>query len=740
MRTDSMPLDEDRGGLPDYVKQQIRDALTRMSEVPGFKQRRSQRVMIAEIAKTLAGEYAATERVICVEGPTGTGKSLGYLLATIPVAKHRRQRLVISTATVALQEQLMNKDLPSVRERAGLEFTYALAKGRRRYVCDRNLEQLVGNDQQQDLDLGPEAFDPGQATWRFKPEPSDIETVRAMWDARERGTWDGDLDAWERLPREELKQALTTDRAGCTGNACPFRERCAFFAATEARNECDVIVANHALVMTDLVSGGGVVLPTPDETIYVFDEGHHLPLVAIDQGAARTHLTGALNSFKLLTTIPESIRKAVPDKPELHQLMSEFESAFKAELALLKARVTELAELIRSAHPATRNVAPDDDSQELAKELSVWRFERGVVPQPLRELFEAARIEADAVLRLALKLVEKIKETIENGSNGTIPNMALSSAQLIAARLEAMRDTFWLFAQEVTRSPGDPPYARWIEAIGEGENFECCANPTSAASLLREVLWSQCKGAVITSATLAALGRFDRLFSEMGLGPEYGTQAIRLASPFDYRRNAELVIPAMRSNPKDANQHTAEIIERCNSGLIDLSEGTLMLFASYKQMRDVFRGLAPHIASRVLMQGEAPRHELLKLHRRRIEAGEGSVLFGVASFAEGVDLPGAFCTHVIIAKLFFAVPDSPIERTRSEWLESLGRNPFVEISVPDASFKLIQACGRLLRTETDKGRVTVLDRRLADTGYGRQMLEALPPFTRNIERARRRAA
>lgn len=736
------PPNEDQVGLADTVKDAIRETLANMAKAPSFKPRRSQRVMIAAIAKTLAGEYSPTERVICVEGPTGTGKSLGYLLAAIPVAKARGKKLVVSTATVALQEQLMAKDLPKVQE-AGLEFTYALAKGRRRYVCDRNLDQLAGgNAGQRDLALGAEGVDLSKAAWRTKPAPGELEMVRAMWDARMDGSWNGDLDEWDNLPRAELKEQLTTDKVGCTGSACQFREQCAFFKASAERKKCDVIVANHALVMADLTFGGGVVLPTPDETIYVFDEGHHLSSVAIDQGAARTFLVSPQSSFNYLTTIPEAMRHAVPNQSELHGLMDEFETRFKGEVKTLKQRLGDLHTAISSAHPATRNdpaVLVADEVSGAEKELAVWRFERGIVPQALREVFNEARIQADVVCVLAKKLVEKIKELIEVGQGGMIAGIALSSAQSIVARLEAMSDTFRHFARPVSEDRC-APYARWIEASESGKDFECCANPTSAAELLRNVLWSQCKGAVVTSATLAALGRFERLFDELGLGPQYGTQAIRLASPFDYRRNAELIIPAMRTSAKSASLHTAEIIERCNSGLIDLSEGTLMLFASYKQMREVAKGLNGNIAERVLMQGEAPRHELLKEHRRRIEAGEGSVLFGVASFSEGLDLPGAQCSHVIIAKLFFAVPDSPVERTRAEWLESMGRNPFVEISVPDASFKLTQAVGRLLRAETDTGRVTVLDRRLIETGYGRQMLEALPPFKRVIERVTRKAA
>lgn len=748
MDTYSTPEGSAPAGLAEIVKQEIRDGLARIAQTPGFKPRRSQRLMIAEIAKTLAGEHSpedSSERVICVEGPTGTGKSLGYLLSAIPVAKHLRLKLVISTATVALQEQLMTKDLPSLRN-AGFDFSYALAKGRRRYVCDRNLEQLSGQGDQRSLDLKDEEGDSSLASWRIKPAPGDVDTVKGMFEARESGAWNGDLDEWPTTIRDDLKQVITTDRAGCTGGACPFRERCAFFRASAQRKEKDVIVANHALVMADLTLGGGVVLPLPEEAIYVFDEGHHLSSVAIDQGAARTHLLGPQSALNNLTKIPEAIRITSPDNPVLLADMDNFEVRLKEEVAALKIRIAALHSAIEELHPAPAQKADkakrvkgkpglNTDDEDLT-----WRFPRGVVPPVLREPFMNAFIASDALHQTAMKFVTSIKEVLEAKKTNQVVGMALASAQAIAGRIEEMLITFRLFAVEVSQNPKTPPYARWIERSADRRDFECCVNPTSAAELLRGLLWSQCRGAVIASATLAALGRFDRLFAEMGLGPKYGTRAIKLDSPFDYRRNAELIVPAMLTSAKDSDLHTDEIIDRCNNGLINPTEGTLMLFASYKQMKAVVQGLTPELASRVLMQNEAPRQDLLNTHRRRIEAGEGSILFGVASFSEGLDLPGALCTHVIIAKLFFTVPDSPVEHTRSEWLESQGRNPFVEISVPDASFKLIQAVGRLLRTETDSGRVTVLDRRLVETRYGQQMLEALPPFKRTIERAARTVA
>ena len=249
-----------------------------------------------------------------------------------------------------------------------------------------------------------------------------------------------------------------------------------------------------------------------------------------------------------------------------------------------------------------------------------------------------------------------------------------------------------------------------------------------AANTLNHYLWSRCFGAVVTSATLTALGSFDRFM--MLAGTTADKQYAVVPSPFDFTKAGELVVPAMSCDPSDAKAHTQALIDLLPE-ILSSSEGSLVLFASRRQMEEVFTGLVSQWQQRIIMQGSYPKHEIMRLHRQAIDAGQGSVIFGLASFAEGVDLPGAYCTHVVIAKIPFAVPDQPVESALAEWVESRGGNPFMEITVPDAAIKLVQASGRLLRTETDKGRVTLLDRRVVSRRYGKAMLDSLPPFRRN---------
>jgi len=201
----------------------------------------------------------------------------------------------------------------------------------------------------------------------------------------------------------------------------------------------------------------------------------------------------------------------------------------------------------------------------------------------------------------------------------------------------------------------------------------------------------------------------------------------RVESPFDAAR-ARFSIPALSVDPGDAERHTEEVIHLL-PGLLSEDLAALVLFSSRRQMEAVCQGLEGSLPHELLVQDTLSKSHLLERHRQNVDAGRPSVIMGLASFAEGVDLPGTYCQHVIIAKLPFAVPDSPREAAHAELLEQLGRNPFMEISVPDAALKLVQASGRLLRTEADTGRITLLDRRLLTRRYGKAILESLPRFT-----------
>jgi ATP-dependent DNA helicase DinG len=283
----------------------------------------------------------------------------------------------------------------------------------------------------------------------------------------------------------------------------------------------------------------------------------------------------------------------------------------------------------------------------------------------------------------------------------------------------------------VTGEGESPPRARWITLLNSGGQFgfELRCSPVLAADILEDCLWSRAAGVVVTSATITALNSFERFILHSG-APREGNYKV-VTSPFDYA-NATFRVPSMDCDPGDAQAHTDALIEDLPT-ILDPAEGSLVLFSSRRQMLDVYQGISAELGDRLLMQGDYSKQEILRRHREAIDAGRGSVIFGLASFAEGVDLPGDYCRHVVIAKIPFAVPDSPLEAALAEWVEAQGRNAFMEISVPDAALRLVQASGRLLRTEQDTGRVTLMDRRIVTRRYGRAILDSLPPFKRELE-------
>lgn len=708
--------------LSDELKERIREAYAAIQSARTLNPRWGQRQMIATIANTLAripppGEEADPEGpAICVvEAGTGTGKTIAYTLAAIPLAQARVKRLVVATATVALQEQFVHKDLPDIRSHSGLAFTSALAKGRRRYVCLSKLDRLLMEGSAGDLlPLYPDEL--------ASTAPADaLPLYASMLDALGRGEWDGDRDNWPGEMTEVIWLAATSDHSQCSGRRCPNVGQCSFFRAREELQQADVIVANHDLVLADLALGGGAILPAPEDTIYIFDEGHHLPDKALSH----------FSSFCRLHTTGQWLQESGKQLAQGAKLLARLPDG-KRLLESLPTILEEARASLQVAEQAVAGLFPEPDGRGSA-EGQTLRFPRGEVPDTLAELSARLAGQFDRLQSVLSRLSKQLEEALDD-AEGDLPREDAESWHLavggMLGRAEATLQLWQDFAADAARE--DPPRARWVSLLESGgaPGFELRCSPILAADLLQEVLWPRAAGVVVTSATLTALSSFERFILHSGVPRDAVFQVV--ASPFDYTR-AALVVPAMACDPGDAEAHDAALIEGL-PGWLDPQEASLVLFSSRRQMQVVHDGVEAVLGERILMQGQASKQELLRQHRERVDAGKGSVLFGLASFAEGVDLPGHYCRHVVIARIPFAVPDSPIEAALAEWVESRGGNAFMEISVPDASLRLLQACGRLLRTEQDMGRVTLLDRRLITRRYGRAILDSLPPFRRELAR------
>lgn len=707
--------------LTDLEKHAIRDHYQNIAlSLPNFRPRKAQREMIAAIANAFSrslpqaeGEEAPKrngESILVVEGPTGVGKSLAYLLAGGIMAQTRQKKLVVSSATVALQEQLVGRDLPFVVEHSGLSLSFALAKGRGRYLCPYKLYQLTQLNAQDSL----QGFEQPSLLWDRKPKKEEIAVLRNMADQFASRQFNGDRDTWPEQIDDQLWQKVTNDRHGCLKAACPNRSECPFFLARDTLENVDVVVANHDLLLADIVMGGGVILPAPINSFYCIDEAHHLPQKALQQFAAEHSLNQAMWFLDRVGNVVDKVA-GVLDKSELAVAATEAASGLQESL---QEWLIQLAE------------EPDLRVEE-GKNDSSWIWANGQIPAHLAVLVNNTAVCA----RMLLKHINSLNEALsvarrDKNQDGSLLDLLSGDLGLLLSRSEQLVSVWDLLATEVVE--GEAPLAKWIKRIiSDKVDYSFHASPISSAAKLAYGLWHRAAGAVLTSATLRSLGNFDLLLQQTGLKGMTDTAMLALDSPFHFAEQGELYIPALTASPREPAAHTAEIVEWLPK-LINAHEeiGTLVLFSSRKQMQEVALKLPDTYLPLLLVQGELPKQVLLQRHHDAIDAGKPSIIFGLDSFAEGLDLPGELCVQVIIAKLPFAMPDNPIEKTRNQWIEARGGNPFMEITVPEASIKLVQAVGRLIRTESDYGRITILDNRILTARYGKQLLACLPPFKR----------
>lgn len=706
--------------MPDHLDHPIlQQSLENIARnLPNFKSRPTQRQMIQMVFRTLSHAPSpdisqevipATqgESFLVIEGPTGTGKSLGYLLPAIVAAKLLGKHLVVSSATVMLQEQLANKDIPFLAEHGGLNISYALAKGRGRYACPQKLYEHTTYAAQTDL-IGHES---SFAPWDKKPSLAEMRCLNDLAHQLNTGLWNGDRDALTEPVPDELWRRFTNDRHGCLKRECPHFKACPFYQARDKLEQVDVIIVNHDLLLADLAMGGGVILPAPNSTFYCIDEAHHLSSKAVQQFSASHTVFGTLAWLEKLTGTVSKVES----------LLKQFNTTQK-----IKHLTDIIVENLQRLAPALSGLF------ERSHDLPFYRCVNGVLPAGFAAFCEQLLPALKSLLSALNTLQEHLKRQKSNQeSKAHEPLFDRLSVDLgfFIGRVENLNAVWALFATGT--GANEPPIAKWITAENTRGHVEytLSASPVRAATLLTQRLWNKAAGVILASATLRSLGSFDKLLAETGLVNYPKTTCIALPSPFNLSQQGELRIPPMRSDPKNPDAHTREIITLLPSLItLDKNEGTLMLFSSKKQMLEVAQGVPENLRQALLIQGNRPREVLIREHFSRINMGQPSVLFGLASFAEGLDLPGKACTHLIIAKLPFSMPDDPVSQTLAEWIEQRGGNAFFEMTLPEASIRLIQAMGRLIRAETDTGAITILDTRLVSKGYGRQLKQSLPPF------------
>ncbi|HET7421737.1 MAG TPA: helicase C-terminal domain-containing protein [Candidatus Dormibacteraeota bacterium] len=646
--------------------------------LPGYEHRESQLQMLLGVA-----QIQSRGGTLVVEAGTGTGKSLAYLVPSVARAVRHKERVIVSTNTHTLQEQLMGKDLPGLREWLPWDFKAVLLKGRSNYVSLRRWRRY----------LAEPCRDPEELMFKLKV---------LIW---LNTTESGDRSELRLYGREEVFWTkIASDPLDCVGINCT-KEDCYVHRARAEADTADLVVVNHSLLLADAEVGGGLL---PEYDHLVIDEAHHL------EEAATRGLRQEVDGPGLLALLDRLAHGLLDDLRRQPHLGASGDS-FGAAGPLAVSAAERVGDLFRIA-----------DGWVAARLGEVERREESLRITPsLREdagwgdvlLAAENAVTSLAALDVAIR---KGVAGVRDWLGGAEPDQGVRELEMIRGRLEAAQ----LLVDQAMLHP-DPNRVYWFSQVSRAENLLLRAAPINVGSLLRDRVYGERRSTVFTSATLAVGGTFEYFASRVGLGADI--EEMILASPFDFYRQALVCLPTDLPLP-EAEGFDGAVEDLIAAVARRVGGRTLALFTSHRQLRDVHEALKQRVdLDEVLILGQGidgQRRHLLKT----FEDAERPLLLGTATFWEGIDIPGERLSCVIIVRLPFPVPTDPVFAARAEQV----RDPFTQLALPQAALRLKQGFGRLIRRSTDRGAVVILDNRILGRDYGKTFLQVLPPASRFV--------
>jgi ATP-dependent DNA helicase DinG len=619
----------------------------------GHEARAGQMEMAAAVAQSLEGGK------LVVEAETGIGKTLAYLVPAVL----SRQKVVISTNTLNLQEQILQTEIPFIQKYLDPELSVLCIKGRQNYLCQYRWQQIAVHPQ---LEM-------------FAPEKT-REKINSWLEWTTTGDR-AELDWLE--DNSPLWREISATPSQCLGSKCPQDKTCFISKLRRQAAGARLLIVNHHLFFSDLAlrrEGHGEVLPRYESVI--FDEAHHLENVA-------TNFFGFSCSHFQMVDLAKDSRLSAASLPEDRQ-----EKLYQAADALR----------IRSEHFAA--IFPPQTGK-----------------YPLQTFIEQSPDWEKEIQALSDRL-SRLEATLLASNDGE------ETWQALAGRCQDLQASL-LATAGLLAMDHDETYIRWYER--REKTVILTASPVDIALELKTVLYPKVRSVIFTSGTLTVGGDFSYFLSRLGLDQE--TETLSLESPFDYCNRTLLYVPAHTPADPFPSPDRADYLEKIQKVIYQIllasSGRALVLFTSFNSMRSTYPFLVEKLPYPVFIQGQAPRAKLLESFQRQTD----SVLLAVASFWEGINVPGESLSCVIIDKLPFEVPSDPVIMARINKIREEGGNPFMEFQLPRAILALRQGVGRLMRTSSDKGLLAILDVRLFTKQYGRMFLKSLPPSPRTRELA-----